>query len=363
MLGWFGLVAGTTCPLQKVTVDGHEVFVDIDRFKIPVGSLVRVNPLHYCESGTGVEVVSIVTYYTLVSGRLAFPGYNGCMKPHHVSSIENDSLIRLPLRGGSGSQQIISSPIEEINCGSDTFLIGNDESISVDELRNYRPLSKSFIKKTLSLQKTYSELLQMDMTDRVWVNDWGYIALPLVHVFGQQELHGQMALEGLVTVEQKSKAITSAGPYWMHFRGSDKQFSDIWGKENTITNLITLSKNWYQYCTDKLNILPIGRCLLRIGDIAWYAPKQPDPLGHKSHHYGKCVDLRLFRVDDSIYEANWKQEDDRPPKKYVYDSSLTNAFIQFARRTSPVKTIIFNDPTIKNVKNLHGHDDHIHLCF
>ena len=102
---------------------------------------------------------------------------------------------------------------------------------------------------------------------------------------------------------------------------------------------------------------------MKIGDIAWYNDKVPDPLGHKNHHKGTCVDIRLFRSDDSNYEAKWNKGDDRKGKGHHYDRELTSSFIKFVKRNFSPSDLIFNDPKIKGITRSRGHDDHIHLCF
>ncbi|MHB1207388.1 MAG: hypothetical protein ACYCZX_17610, partial [Rhodospirillaceae bacterium] len=51
-------------------------------------------------------------------------------------------------------------------------------------------------------------------------------------------------------------------------------------------------------------------------------------------------------------------------KKYGdpgYDRQATQQLVDTLRATGGVQTIFFNDPEIKGVKYLAGHDDHLHV--
>ena len=108
-------------------------------------------------------------------------------------------------------------------------------------------------------------------------------------------------------------------------------------------------------------------CTVQLGDLGWYSDARPDPLGHKTHFDGNCVDVRLFRDDGSRYEAGWNQSDDRLGVTGGYSQALTAAFLRYATTRHSPTTVYFNDPAVisavEGVEAQPGHDDHIHLCF
>ena len=100
--------------------------------------------------------------------------------------------------------------------------------------------------------------------------------------------------------------------------GSDARFSDVWAEPDFIDRLVDLAESWQNWCVGN-QIAQREHCTLQIGDLAWYNDRQPDPLGHKDHFSGRCVDLRLFRNDGSRYEAYWNRPDDRVGVEGGYD--------------------------------------------
>ena len=74
------------------------------------------------------------------------------------------------------------------------------------------------------------------------------------------------------------------------------------------------------------------------------------------------MDIRLFRNDQSTYEAYWNRADDRPQAVGGYSQSLTQAFVAFVHAHADVDVFYFNDPNITGVQASRGHDDHLHLC-
>ena len=106
-------------------------------------------------------------------------------------------------------------------------------------------------------------------------------------------------------------------------------------------------------------------CTLQIGDLAFYSDQRPDPLGHRDHALGTCVDIRLFRQDGSRYESYYNRPDDRPGVTTGYSADLTGSFLRTA--AGEARILYFNDPVVvvdvPAVQSSRGHDDHIHLCF
>ena len=172
-----------------------------------------------------------------------------------------------------------------------------------------------------------------------------------------------------MTPEQQSRGVVAVGPkragvaVYDHFRGTDPPGVDTWATSATIEHLLRLASGWFDACSKTADP---RLCTLHIGDLAYVDDRRPDPLGHKDHYAGTCVDLRLFRTDTSRYEAWWNRPDDRTGRT-VYDRSRTTAFLRYAYAHSPLGDVFFNDPpviaAVPGVKPLKGHDDHIHMCF
>ncbi len=208
--------------------------------------------------------------------------------------------------------------------------------------------------------------------------DWGYVSLPMQRFLTLEEREAVQKAERMLTDEQREKATSALGPeldggvVYTHFLGADARFTDLWGKPHTVASLITLASGWYRHCVVELAKQPElkadpANCTLQIGDIAYFGPQQPDPLGHYDHYRGECTDLRLFRTDGSRYEAWIDREDDREGFGRAYNGPLTKAFVAYAVEHAQLGDVYFNDPAVHEafdaVVPKRKHDDHIHLCF
>jgi len=148
--------------------------------------------------------------------------------------------------------------------------------------------------------------------------------------------------------------------------GADARFTDFWGRPETIAAVLTLAAGWHEHCVSELGA-SAKNCTLQIGDIAYFGPVQPDPLGHYDHYDGRCTDLRLFRNDGSRYEAWYNKPDDRDGVTGGYDPVLTKAFLEYAMAHTTTGDVFYSDPAvheaIDGVEPRKRHDDHMHLCF
>jgi len=207
----------------------------------------------------------------------------------------------------------------------------------------------------------------------VGATDWGRVSLPLRY-YAASEISAQYGPERLLTEKQQEKAVVAAGPVaadgtpvYLHFLGSDAPRSDAWGEPEMVAGLLALADGWFRHCVGALSPDMRARCTLQIGDLSWYGPARPDPLGHRPGHLGRCVDLRLFRADGSRYEAYWNRPDDREGVVGGYSQGMNLAFLRYALEHHPVSDVYFNDPAvhelIEGVEPLSGHDDHIHMCW
>lgn len=114
-----------------------------------------------------------------------------------------------------------------------------------------------------------------------------------------------------------------------------------------------------------------GRALLAVA-AAWARahPKGPvldirdlsrsggGPLpGHVSHRLGLDVDIRPVKSNGRQGPTSWRQPG--------YSRALTQQLVDLLRgnKVLPVHAIFFNDPEVRGVRPLKGHDNHLHVRF
>lgn len=355
-----GLALAGDCPLGVVVpADSLEVAVQVEEGRfVGVGSLVRDAGLR-CEGGQLVELLAVDGWVRLFEGELVAPPARVCLPPQHLEPL-GDRVLQV--------QSTEVAPAIRLEPGT---LVGCDDldSLSPTELQAMRPM-------TLAQVRAHARLPSSP------VSEWGYVGLPLAHLLTPEEIEAEWEREGLVTDEQREKATSALGPgqpepIYTHFTGADPHLTDLWGQPEAVERLVHLATTWYAWCTTELAQADqrAGRliygatprtCTVQIGDLAWYGPKEPDPLGHHGHSTGWCADIRLFRTDGSRYEAWWNKPDDRPGRGHAYARNLTGAFIHHALSSGLVEELFFNDPVIvevlEGVEAVPRHDDHIHLC-
>jgi len=194
-------------------------------------------------------------------------------------------------------------------------------------------------------------------------NAAGRVQLPLAVRYDAARLAEERARERLDTPERAEKAEIGVGPAgaWRHFLGADPPGTDCWADPRALVLFVHLAADWGAHCRDTLGH-DTDRCALMVGDLGYLDDRRPDPLGHRDHYRGDCVDLRLWRTDGSRYEAWWNRPDDRPGFGSAYDAATTRAFVAFAAARPEVTSLLFNDPDAVGATASPGHDDHIHLC-
>jgi murein endopeptidase len=74
---------------------------------------------------------------------------------------------------------------------------------------------------------------------------------------------------------------------------------------------------------------------------------------HKTHRDGAGIDIRPMRADAAQVPTDWR----RPG----YDRAAMQRLIDAFQATGMVRNIWFNDPAIKGVRPLKGHDNHFHV--
>jgi hypothetical protein len=366
-----GLALAAECPLgvvqpsQEQAIQAPIQTVDGLR-QLPRGSLVRQVPMD-CAEGVGVEVISRVYLYQASGTAPSGPGDRGCMMDADLVGSDSFHFMALPpppgMVGGLGAGQVLGPVEDAADCAAVELQFG-EQAIPVDQLSWIRALSPELLSQTIELQDRWLRRYGPVMMGRVWLSDWGYLSLPMLRYRDVNQLQAEWKREDLESTEQRERAVSALGPesFWLHFLGADARFSDSWGRPETVASLAELAQDWTWWCAG-MEIAERERCILQIGDIAWYNSRLPDPLGHTEHYAGRCVDLRLFRKDGSRYEAYWNQVDDRPAHPEGYDQELTQAFVDFALQRPEVDVLYFNDPEVLGAEPSAGHDDHIHLCF
>jgi hypothetical protein len=338
------------CALHVVVTTGYALSATLDvggaPTPLPRGSLVRAADVT-CASGVGVEILSANPTYALPAPAA---GARGCVDPAALAPGEG---LRAVTPGGD-----VIGPLPAEACGDPAPYAG------------VRPATADQLAAVESVRAAYAERFGPIGLDRIAFTDWGFVGLP-VRPLDDAEIAAVWAREGLDTPERREKAVIAYGPsrddglVYAHFLGSDAPDSDRWALPATVIALLALADGWYAHCTADLAAAP-ATCTLQIGDLAFFAPVRPDPLGHTDHFSGTCADIRLFRSDGSAYEAWWNRPDDRPGRTSAYSPDLTAAFLRFAL-ASGAKVAYFNDPAViaavPGVERARGHDDHAHVCF
>lgn len=330
------------CALSIVLTEGFALDVPLDtpagERRLPRGSLVRAADLP-CD-GVAVEVVSTAGWYRVPSP--AIPGDRGCVAPGALAPTAGLRFIALADTTSAPAGALLDAPA---SCDADLAAL---RAIDAPTLRSVEAVRDTYVRLSGPLG-----LHQVPWTD------WGYVGLPLPLVYTDARLAEEHARERLVTPAQRERAVAAEGPGYAHFWGADAPFSDIWARPETIAALLRVAAGWAAACGDPA-------CLLQVGDLAWYNPVKPDPLGHKDHFDGRCGDVRLFRTDGARYEAWWDRPDDRTGVS-AYDPVRTGDFLAWVAANERVEEAFFNDPAVRArlawVKPMAGHDDHVHLCF
>jgi len=326
------------------------------------GALVRVLPYQDCpQQKLHVEVLSQVYFYK--TGKPLLPQHQQvCVSLEDIHPAQDYMLSFLsPPPDDSGLVQ--EFPIMNWNHTGDCFssvLEHEEGAFDFSEINWLYAISAKTAQDVYTLQETWASQFGQWVWGRVWINDWGRVALPLEYL-SKKELTAEINKENLRTKKQKSKVTVGRGPDWLHFLGTDPLYTDVWGSMDHIQLLVSLSTDWHAYCLKDAKVENLDSCVLQIGDISWFNHKRPDPLGHKTHYKGRCIDLRLFRTDASRYEAYWNKKDDRKGYGFAYDPYLNSRFVDFLIENE-MEDVLFSDHRT-NARWAPRHNDHIHFCF
>lgn len=196
------------------------------------------------------------------------------------------------------------------------------------------------------------------------INEWGMVNLPSI----------------ITNPDTKGVVSISYDEAFVHVKGGDPLHSDTWGDPDTVCQFTEMAKDWHEYCQNKLG-LSSQRCTIQVGDISWITPGKrdsgKDPLGHKHHSDGTCIDIRPLRSDDKLVGTTINFDFGG------YDSNLNSKLIGFMQKYQ-ASPIYFNDDKLikkyakvergcdlkspakdldQGVLSCKGHWNHIHFCF
>ena len=333
---------------------------------LATGSVVRL--AEACEGGRMARVLSESWHYRHPEHPSAPHGATACLPPELLHPLGSSALIALsPPPGAPPSDPKTPAMLHNLTCTETGYAADEASALTVAELAWIRPISPLQEAHILAVQQAYTRNFGPIPLGAIPFTDWGYVGLPLPHRLSEVEIAAEVAAEGLVTDKQREKVTTDLGPLrdgipiYTHFTGADPRFTDLWAKPTTIISLLDLAARWAEVCeADNPRA-----CTLQIGDLAYYSDQRPDPLGHRDHSRGTCVDIRLFRQDGSRYESYYNRPDDRTGVSSGYSADLTGSFLRTA--AGEARILYFNDPAVivdvPAVQASRGHDDHIHLCF
>lgn len=330
--------------------------------ELPRGALVLAEGA--CEDGsTRVELLSAPRWY---GAALETPpmGARGCVAADALALPEQRFLVSedaWPLRRGE---------VVALGGTCDAWTV-DGAVIGRDALSTLQPLSPQTLADALRVRDAYQARFgPLNLAD-VPITGGEFVGLPLPRALDGAALAEELRRERLDTPERQQGAVRWYGgerdgrPTYAHFLGADTAWSDVWATPEMVLRVLDVAAGWASAC-------PVAasepeRCLLQLGDLAWFDDVVPDPLGHRDHHAGRCVDVRLFRDDGSRYEAWWSRPDDREGVTGGYDRDLTIAFLRWVTTEQPATRALFGDPIARSavpvVRFAPAHDEHIHLCF
>ena len=340
------------CDVRWIPVHGLEVGIMRDQKRLPTHSLLKALDAP-CEAGQLMEVQWVPSFAKALGQPLFQPGDMVCLNDN--TAVKPDDLVvyaHSDISQWSMQRGELKSLEPSMTCAL-TQVDGQDFSV----------LTTANGEAVKVLQQQWVSQFGQALNGGVEINPWGYVALPHAQILTASDAVAADAAEHLDTPSRQEKGIRAIGPNeaWLHFWGADPPHSDHWAPPEYITQWVELAAGWSQHCLAQ-GLGSTTQCALKIGDLAWLNPKLPDPLGHKTHFEGRCMDIRLFRNDESTYEAYWNRADDRPQAVGGYSQALTQAFVNYAHVHTAVDVFYFNDPNVTGVQVSRGHDDHLHLC-
>jgi len=361
------------CLLRRVVpTDPHAHAVPLTAgHAMPRDALVQVRPEVQCPDGVGVRLLASNPVY----GHHNVPGPSEaplCIPAEALAAPgEAQWMTRAPFppRPDAALPQPVGwllDPIRDTGDCAATMVAFGDHTLPIERLGLIRPIDAAALAAVWQVQARAIQLVGPLGVDTIHWTHTGRVSLPWVDWDSAEDTEAVWKAEQLDTPERREKAVLAAGPAdtWLYFAGADPVRTDIWGEPDAVVALMDALAAWRKVCV----ALPEGSsatCPVQLGDISYTSDLRPDPLGHKDHFAGRCVDIRLFRADASRYEAWWNRPDDRPGfvDSVGYSQTLTAAFIAHLLARDDVQKVLFNDPEIHEATPARGHDDHLHVCF
>ena len=352
-------VAAVPCAAERVVPLDGGVVVSLDEGDLPRGSLVLRSEAATCAVGTWVEVVAVDPWYRGRRERVPV-GLQTCVRTEELQAIEASAAVVMgDLPGAPSVAPLPWGTLLPVSC---------PEEREAEVLAGSRRISTSELAAVDRVRGVYEQHFGPLARHQVGWTDWGYVSLPLVHFLSDAEREAAMQSEELHTEEQREKATSALGDTaesYTHFLGADPRLTDLWAEPDTVIALLELIAAWRERCPG-LAEARWDTCTVQVGDLAFYGPHRPDPLGHRTHYRGECVDLRLFRQDGSRYESYWNRADDREGFVRGYSLELNSAFVELAVAQARGAPVYFNDPAVlaavEGLQAERRHDDHIHWC-
>ncbi|WP_202820318.1 hypothetical protein, partial [Roseateles aquatilis] len=105
--------------------------------------------------------------------------------------------------------------------------------------------------------------------------------------------------------------------------------------------IYNLDHNW-----GEIDLRRIGIGNVSLADDSVFPP-------HSSHRDGLQIDIRPIRIDGKETGVSWQSPQ--------YDRAATQRMVDILKNNPDVVKVYFNDPNIKGVAPLKGHDDHLHI--
>lgn len=352
-------LADEPCAAERVVPADERVAVVLDEGELPRGSVVLRSAAATCARGVWVEVVAVDPWYRGGGERVPV-GLQTCVLEQHLQPMSaSQAVVMGDLPGAPSVAPLTAGTLLPAACPEDR---------EAEVLASSRPISQAELAAVEQVREVYQAHFGPLGLHQVGWTDWGYVSLPVERFLNEAEQAAVQQSEGFVTPSQQEKATTALGTLdgsYTHFLGADPRLTDLWARPATISALLELIAAWRSVCPGVEHARP-DTCTVQVGDLAYYGPHRPDPLGHRTHYRGECVDLRLFRRDGSRYEAYWNQHDDRDGEWGGYSRPLNAAFAALAVEHAAGAPVYFNDPEVlASVEGLQAerrHDDHIHWC-
>lgn len=203
----------------------------------------------------------------------------------------------------------------------------------------------------------------------------GFLNLPLTHQPDLQYMYGKNFYVG-----PRTHGVSQQGWDYVHHTSNDAPETDVWGKPRTIYQFFKLAQFWKKRCISGIDFNSSDlcgssrsvacstlferefQCTLQVNDVAYFSTGLKnanglDPLGHRTHSTGYCIDVRPMRKDGRLLPSRWQGTEE--------NSHELNKEFALVLKAFGASSIYYNDPELIKLNLTHfkeGHDDHFHFC-